>query len=122
MLKWIRRKVPVGETRMEDDSEDRGTSRGYPLRWNLLIIALLITGLNVGIIALTYVAMTQSEGNLFIIGALIGLLPTGITGLVGDWYHSAQRSEPIGTSHRLPCRYRDSRSGNVSVLLHQNAG
>ena len=66
-----------------NDAGDVGGPRGYPIRWNLLIVAFLIALLNGGIIALTFVAMTQQNGNLFIIGALIGLLPTGITGLVG---------------------------------------
>ena len=54
-----------------------------PLRLNLLIIALLIAALNGGIIYLCYVAITGDEVSHFVIGALIGLLPTGITGLVG---------------------------------------
>ena len=53
------------------------------LRLNLIIIAILIAALNGGIIFLAYQAITQEDGNLFVIGALIGLLPTGITGLVG---------------------------------------
>ena len=62
---------------------DESSSNGYPLRWNLIIVALLIAALNGGIIFLTYVAITQGGENQFITGALIGLLPTGITGLVG---------------------------------------
>lgn len=54
-----------------------------PLRVNLLLIALLITALNGGIICLCYVAITRDGVSQFVIGALIGLLPTGITGLVG---------------------------------------
>ena len=52
---------------------------------NLIIVAVLIAILNAGIMGLTYVAITQDENNdnQFIVGALIGLLPTGITGLVG---------------------------------------
>ena len=61
------------------------SSRFSPIRLNLLIIAALIAALNVGIIVLTYIAITaeNAKDNQFIIGALIGLLPTGITGLVG---------------------------------------
>ena len=70
---------------MEDGGEDRRAQRGYPLRMNLIIVAVLIAILNAGIMGLTYVAITQdgNNDNQFIIGALIGLLPTGITGLVG---------------------------------------
>ena len=55
----------------------------YPIRWNLIIIVLAIAGLSGGIIFLTHAAITQEGDNQFITGALIGLLPTGITGLVG---------------------------------------
>ena len=54
-----------------------------PLRLNLLCIAGLIAVLNVGIMCLCYMAITGEEVSEFVIGALIGLLPTGITGLVG---------------------------------------
>ena len=59
-----------------------------PVRLNLLLIALLIAALNGGIMWLCYTAITTLDGNsgkesTFILGALIGLLPTGITGLVG---------------------------------------
>ena len=85
MLKWIKSKIPIWRTEMEDDDGDRRTQRGYPLRMNLIIVAVLIAILNAGIMGLTYVAITQDENNdnQFIVGALIGLLPTGITGLVG---------------------------------------
>ena len=55
------------------------------IRFNLLFIAALIASLNGGIIFLTFVAITggDADKNQFVIGALIGLLPTGITGLVG---------------------------------------
>ena len=64
---------------------DYGSKQCFPIRWNLLIIALLIAALNGGIIFLTYTAITQSgeADNQFVTGALIGLLPVGITGLVG---------------------------------------
>ena len=54
-----------------------------PVRLNLLIIALMITALNLGIMFLCYKAITGKDVSEFVIGALIGLLPTGITGLVG---------------------------------------
>ena len=63
--------------------EDNNRPMGYPLRWNLLFIAALIAGLNIGLIYLTYTAITRGGDNQFITGALIGLLPTGIAGLVG---------------------------------------
>ena len=65
--------------------EPSGTDSGcgYPIRWNLMIIATMIAALSGGIIFLTYAAITQGGENQFITGALIGLLPTGITGLVG---------------------------------------
>ena len=71
---------------MEDGGGDRIVARGYPVRMNLIIVAVLIAILNAGIIGLTYVAISQAKDgndNQFIIGALIGPLPTGITGLVG---------------------------------------
>ena len=68
---------------MVNDTGDAKARRGYPLRWNLLIIASLIALLNGGIIFLTFAAISKGGSNQFIIGALIGLLPTGITGLVG---------------------------------------
>ena len=54
-----------------------------PVRLNLLIIALMIVALNVGIMFLCYEAITGEDVSEFVVGALIGLLPTGITGLVG---------------------------------------
>ena len=63
--------------------EETRETRSLPLRWNLIIISALIAAINGGIIFLTAKAMTQDDGNQFIIGALIGLLPTGIIGLVG---------------------------------------
>ena len=64
---------------------DSASPKRYPLRWNLIIIAALIASLNGGLMYLTYVVITGGEvsENQFIIGALIGLLPTGIAGLVG---------------------------------------
>ena len=65
--------------------ESSGSSgeNDFPIRWNLIIIATMIAGLSGGIIFLTYAAIKQEGENQFITGALIGLLPTGITGLVG---------------------------------------
>ena len=54
-----------------------------PVRLNLLIIALLIAALNGGVMFLCYKAITGEDVSEFVVGALIGLLPTGITGLVG---------------------------------------
>ena len=70
---------------MENNNGGERASCGYPIRVNLMIIAFLIAALNGGIMYLAYVAITGSGAgnNQFIIGALIGLLPTGITGLVG---------------------------------------
>ena len=87
MLKWLRwvlRWTPFGRTEMENNNGAGGASRGYPVRWSLMIIAFLISALSAGIIFLTYTAITESSagGNQFVIGALIGLLPTGIAGLV----------------------------------------
>ena len=60
-----------------------GGSRDIPVRWNLLVVAFFIAALSGALMFLTYVAMTQNnEDNQFIVGALIGLLPTGIAGLV----------------------------------------
>ena len=104
MLNWIRDKIPFrrlmversvdasGENEGAAESVSRpGVSRpsgGFPIRWNLIIIAFFIALLNGGIMYLTYVAINatsngEAGNNQFIIGALIGLLPTGITGLVG---------------------------------------
>ena len=87
LRKQVENKDVSGENRENsgESSRNRRESSGYPLRWNLLIVAALIAVLNGGIIWLTYTALTQSVGgnNQFVIGALIGLLPTGITGLVG---------------------------------------
>lgn len=41
--------------------EDNNRPMGYPLRWNLLFIAALISGLNIGLIYLTYTAITRGE-------------------------------------------------------------
>ena len=70
---------------MENNNGGGRASCGYPIRMNLMIIAVLIAALNGGIICLAYTAITGpgAGSNQFIIGALIGLLPTGITGLVG---------------------------------------
>ena len=52
-----------------------------PIRVNLLIIASLIAVLNGGIIYLAYIAITSQEVSDFVAGALVGLLPVGITAL-----------------------------------------
>ena len=56
-------------------------SRLTPVRVNLLVIALLIGILNGGIIYLVYLAITSKEISDFVAGALVGLLPVGITAL-----------------------------------------
>ena len=66
---------------MAQESGKRG--RFTPVRVNLLVIALLIAILNGGIIYLVYLAITSKEISAFVTGALIGLLPVGITALSG---------------------------------------
>ena len=75
---------------MEQQSEEtaenpRSGNRSWvtPIRANLLIIALLIAILNGGIIYLACVAITSEGVSDFVAGALIGLLPVGITALAG---------------------------------------
>ena len=84
-VRWVRRWIPFWRAEMENSNGGGRVSRGYPIRGNLMIIAFLIAALNGGIVYLAYAAITGSVAgsNQFIIGALIGLLPTGITGLVG---------------------------------------
>ena len=61
-----------------------GSGCGYPIRWNLIVIAALIAALSGSITFLTYTAIqTKGDNNQFIVGALIGLLPTGIAALAG---------------------------------------
>ena len=57
--------------------------RMTPIRVNLLIIAFLIAVLNGGIIYLASVAITSEGVSDFVAGALVGLLPVGITALAG---------------------------------------
>ena len=52
-----------------------------PVRVNLLVIALLIALLNGGIVFLVYLAITSEGISEFVTGALVGLLPVGITAL-----------------------------------------
>ena len=66
---------------MAEETEKR--SRLTPVRVNLLVIALLIAVLNGGIIYLVYLAITSKEISEFVTGALVGLLPVGITALSG---------------------------------------
>ena len=54
-----------------------------PIRVNLLIIAFLIAVLNGGIMYLAYKAITSPGVSDFVAGALVGLLPVGITALAG---------------------------------------
>lgn len=64
---------------MAEETEKR--SWLTPVRVNLLVIALLIAILNGGIVYLVYLAMTSKEISEFVTGALVGLLPVGITAL-----------------------------------------
>ena len=50
---------------------------------NLPVIVFLIAVLNGGIIYLVYLAITSKEISEFVTGALVGLLPVGITALSG---------------------------------------
>lgn len=54
-----------------------------PLRLNIIIIALLIAAVGGGILALLFKAIGSADAgsNSFIIGALIGLLGSVVTGL-----------------------------------------
>lgn len=61
----------------------QGANGGAKLRPTLAIIAAMIALLNGAVIYLCYLAIHQNDQSEFIIGALIGLIPTGITGLVG---------------------------------------
>ena len=54
-----------------------------PVRVNLLLIAVLIAALNGGLMYLAFVAITSKEVSEFVAGALVGLLPVGITALAG---------------------------------------
>ena len=63
-------------------AEESGKRRWFtPVRVNLLVIALLIALLNGGIGYLVYLAITTDEISEFVTGALVGLLPVGITAL-----------------------------------------
>ena len=57
--------------------------RMTPVRVNLLFIAVLIAALNAGLMYLAYIAITSKEVSEFVAGALVGLLPVGITALAG---------------------------------------
>ena len=68
----------------EEPSENQSPAKRRqltPIRVNLLIIASLIAVLNGGIIYLAYIAITSQEVSDFVAGALVGLLPVGITAL-----------------------------------------
>ena len=59
----------------------------YPVRVSLLVIAVLIAVICFGIIALLWITVDNNSSVIaeygFIVGALIGVLAAGITGLVG---------------------------------------
>ena len=64
-------------------SEGGRRSWATPVRVNLLVIVILIAVLNGGIIYLVWWAITSDEVSDFVAGALVGLLPVGITALAG---------------------------------------
>ena len=54
------------------------------IRINILVIAFLIAAVCFGIlVTIVMTVRAGAEGNQFIVGALIGLLGSGITGLAG---------------------------------------
>ena len=67
--------------------EESKRSNIYPVRVSLLVIAVLIAVVCFGIIALLWITIDNSSSVIaeygFIVGALIGVLAAGITGLVG---------------------------------------
>ena len=64
-------------------SEGGRRSWATPVRVNLLVIVILIAVLNGGIIYLVWWAITSDDVSDFVAGALVGLLPVGITALAG---------------------------------------
>ena len=68
-------------------AENGKRSNIYPARVSLLAIAVLIALICFGIIALLWITIDGKSSVIadygFIIGALIGVLAAGITGLVG---------------------------------------
>lgn len=71
-------------------------SGGYPIRTTLLIIAGLVAALSGGLMFLTYEAITTKTVNPVVVGALIGLLPVGITSLanLGNTLLNERQSKP----------------------------
>ncbi len=68
-------------------AEESKRSNIFPVRVSLLTIAVLIALICFGIIALLWITIDNSSSVIaeygFIVGALIGVLAAGITGLVG---------------------------------------
>ena len=64
-------------------SEGGRRSWATPVRVNLLVIVILIAALNGAIIYLVWWAITSDGVSDFVAGALVGLLPVGITALAG---------------------------------------
>ena len=68
-------------------AENGKRSNIYPVRVSLLAIAVLIALICFGIIALLWITIDGKSSVIddygFIVGALIGVLAAGITGLVG---------------------------------------
>ena len=54
-----------------------------PVRLNILIIAFFIALICLGIIILLWRELSNPNANEFVLGAMIGLLGTGLTGLAG---------------------------------------
>ena len=69
----------------EDSERSKGGRRPWatPVRVNLLVIVILITVLNGAIIYLAWWAITNEDVSDFVAGALVGLIPIGITALAG---------------------------------------
>ena len=68
-------------------AQEGKSSNIYPVRVSLLVIAVLIAVICFGIIALLWITVDNNSSVIaeygFIVGALIGVLAAGITGLVG---------------------------------------
>lgn len=77
-----------------------------PIRLNILIIATLIFLVCVAIALLIGKAIMQSNGDdsttAFVIGALIGLLGSGITGLAGLGTTLVNEANSSGTGNGIP--------------------
>ena len=70
-------------TRDASNNSQERLLKFLPVRINILVIAFLIALVCVGILILICIAMPKASENQFVIGALIGLLSSGLTGLAG---------------------------------------